>query len=467
MQITFHGAAGCVTGSKHLITLQNGDSILLDCGLFQGMGEATFNLNANFGFDAKTITAVVLSHAHIDHTGLLPKLIKEGFTGKIYCTPATKDLANILLQDSANIQEMDVKFANKRRAFYKLPLYQPLYTQQDATDTATHFVTHNYDTPFAVTESVQCTFTDTGHIVGSAAINLTIADGDVTKQLTFSGDVGRYTDAILKSPQPFAQANYIIMESTYGDTLHDQHTDTPDTLLQWINNICIAKKGKLLIPAFSVGRTQELLYALNTLENQGKLPKLSYIVDSPLSEDATTVLKAYPQYFNNTIQQVIQQGDKDPFMFAGLQYTQTVEDSKMLNYNNEPCVIISSSGMADAGRIKHHISNNIENSNNGILMSGYCEPNSLGGRLKTKPDSVTIFGQSHQVNAQIGELRSMSAHGDYNDLCNWLSCQNAAAVEHLFLVHGEPKVQQHLQQTLIGKGFKNITIPTLHQRVII
>ena len=465
MQVSFHGAAGCVTGSKHLVHLNNNSKVLLDCGMFQGMGKETFALNENFGFDASAITAVVLSHAHIDHSGLLPRLVAQGFLGNIYCTPATKALSTILLQDSAHIQKVDVKYANKRRLLNNLPPYEPLYTLADANKVTSLMITQDYNNPFTVIPGVQCTFTDAGHIIGSAAVHLTITEGDVTQQITFSGDVGRYNDAILKAPQPFAQANYIIMESTYGNSLHSRTTDTPDALLQWIINTCITNKGKLIIPAFSVGRTQEILYALNTLENEGRLPKLDYIVDSPLSQNATEVLKSYPQYYNNTIQQVILQGDKDPFMFVGLQYTQSQEESKLLNYRNTPCVIISASGMADAGRVKHHISNNIENSNNAILLSGYCETNSLGGRLKKQPKEVMIFGQSHQVNAKIGELRSMSAHGDYNDLIQWLSCQNPTLIKQLYLVHGEPDVQADFKNILATKGYNNVYIPKLHETV--
>jgi metallo-beta-lactamase family protein len=464
MQISFHGAAGCVTGSKHIIHLKNGKKILLDCGMFQGMGKETYDLNADFGFDPSAISVMVLSHAHIDHSGLIPRLIKQGFAGKIYCTPATKELTALLLEDSAQIQEMDVKAANKRRTLSKLPLFEPLYTKTDAINAMAQFVTYDYNKTFTILDSVTCTFTDTGHIIGSAAVHLKITENNITKQVSFSGDLGRYRDVILKSPQNFEQANYIIMESTYGNSLHDHSVDTPDLLLNWIEKTCLQKKGKLIIPAFSVGRTQEILYALSNLENEGRLPKLEYFVDSPLSEEATDVIKNYPQYYNSSISQVITNGDKDPFGFAGLRFVQSADESKLLNYKREACVIISASGMADAGRIKHHISNNIENSRNTILLSGYCEPNSLGGRLKRRPEEVMIFGLPHQVNAEIGELRSMSAHGDYEDMCQWLACQNPQQVERLFLVHGEPEVQLDFKQRLIKKGFVDVELPEMHEQ---
>jgi metallo-beta-lactamase family protein len=465
MKISFHGAAGCVTGSKHLIHLNNGKKVLLDCGLFQGMGKETYELNADFGFDPSTVTALVLSHAHIDHSGLIPKLVAEGFKGKIYCTPATKELASILMEDSAHIQESDVKQANKRRVLNKLPLYEPLYTIADALKAVSLFETVDYNKSFVVIDGVSCVFTDTGHIIGSAAVNLTITENNKTRRLTFSGDIGRYRDIILKSPQNFEQADYIIMESTYGDKLHDAAINTPDEILKWIKSCCVEKKGKLIIPAFSVGRTQELLYALSTLENENRLPKLDYFVDSPLSLEATEVLKNYPEYFNNHIKKVIQNGDKDVFGFEGLHFVADANESKLLNYRKEPCVIISASGMADAGRVKHHISNNIENSRNTILLVGYCEPNSLGGRLKLKPEDVMIFGQPHQVNAEIGEMRSMSAHGDYEDMCQWLACQNPKEVDKLILVHGEPEVRELFKTKLLKKGFTDIILPEMHDEI--
>lgn len=464
MKITFHGAAQCVTGSKHLVTLKNGKKILLDCGLFQGMGKETDPLNRNFGFDAAEVDVLVLSHAHIDHCGLIPKLVKEGFRGTVFCTPATKELAGILLEDSAEIQENDIKYVNKKRKLEKKELLTPLYTTDDAKRAKERFETREYHQWFTVTDGVECMFTDTGHIIGSAAVHLKINENGTQRTLTFSGDVGRYRDVILRSPDVFPQADYILLESTYGDSRHDEMSDTHEILLEWIEKTCIQKKGKLIIPAFSVGRTQEILYALNQLENERRLPKTDYFVDSPLSGEATQVLKNYPQYFNSRIQKVMQK-DADPFGFTGLKFVQSVDESKLLNYRKEPCVIISASGMAEAGRVKHHISNNIENSRNTILLVGYCEPHSLGGRLKKHPEEVTIFGLPHQVNAEIGEMRSMSAHGDYEDMMQWLACQDARLVHKLFLVHGEPEVQEAFKLRLIKKGFMDVVIPKLHEEI--
>lgn len=461
MKIAFHGAARVVTGSKHLISLNNGKKYLLDCGMFQGMGPQTDVLNRNWGFTPAQVTHLILSHAHIDHSGLIPKLVKDGFTGKIFCTPATHELTSVLLEDSAGIQEDDIKYTNKRRKAEGQTYLQPLYDTDDARRAMDHFVSVEYDTWHPVDEDVQVLWTDAGHIIGSAAVHLRIKEEGKEYHLTFSGDVGRYKDVILRSPETFPQADYILIESTYGNSLHDPVATTPDMLLEWITKTCLKKKGKLIIPAFSVGRTQELLFALNQLEEEGRLPPLDYYVDSPLSIAATEIVKHYPQYFNKTIQKVLDT-DKDPFAFKGLKYIKTVEESKLLNYRNEPFVIISASGMADAGRVVHHISNCIENSRNTILLVGYCEPHSLGGRLMAGAKEVHIFGVLHEVHAEVGSIRSMSAHGDYEDLTQFLACQDPRQVKALFIVHGEYEVQQAFRDRLIKKGFTDVEIPPLH-----
>jgi metallo-beta-lactamase family protein len=460
MKISFHGAAQTVTGSKHLLTLSQGRKYLLDCGMFQGMGKDTDSMNRNWGFDPSELRMLILSHAHIDHSGLIPKLIKDGFKGTVFCTPATKDLTSILLEDSAEIQEDDVRYINKRRASEGLPYLKPLYNVEDARMAMASFQVLDYGQWKMIDEGVELMFTDAGHIIGSAAVHLRITENGKKTAITFSGDVGRYRDVILKSPQTFPQADYIILESTYGNSLHDTHVTTPDLLLEWIEKACIRKKGKLIVPAFSVGRTQEILFALNQLELERRLPEINYYVDSPLSVEATEVIKSYPGYFNKSIQRILE-SDSDPFSFKGLRYIKTVEQSKLLNFSNDPCMILSASGMGDAGRVKHHISNNIENSRNTILFSGYCEPRSLGGRLLKGDKEVRIFGVLHEVHAEVGAIRSMSAHGDYEDLCQFLSCQDPRKVKRLFLVHGEPEVQEQFKDRLIRKGF-DTEVPSLH-----
>jgi metallo-beta-lactamase family protein len=462
MKIAFHGAAQTVTGSKHLLTFQNGKNLLLDCGLFQGMGSDTDSLNRTFGFDPKDVDAMLLSHAHIDHTGLIPKLVKEGFAGKIFCNDATMALSELLLEDSAQIQESDNKYHNKGSRAQGAPLARPLYTIEDAKACMASFEEREYGKWFPVLEGVEAMFTDAGHIIGSTCVHVRTTENGKQRQLTFSGDVGRYRDVILKSPQVFPQADIIVMESTYGNSLHEDVATSVDVLLSWIERTCFQKKGKLVIPAFSLGRTQEILYAFNQLQLEGRLPKLDYFLDSPLSMEITEAVKHFSSYFNKRIQKVMQ-SDSDPFAFDGLRYIKSADESKLLNYRNDPCVIISASGMAEAGRVKHHISNTIENSRNAILFTGYCEPQSLGGRLLAGAKEVGIFGVAHEVNAEIGAIKSMSAHGDYEDLYQWLSCQNPAAVEKLFLVHGEYEVQLAFQQRLIKKGFLDVQIPARHQ----
>ncbi len=462
MKIAFHGAARTVTGSKHLVTLSTGKKILLDCGMFQGMGDQTDSLNRDFGFNPQEVDVMILSHAHIDHCGLIPKLVKEGFRGKIFCTPATRELSQILLLDSAEIQEDEIKYANKRRVSQPLPYLQPLYTTEDAKKCMDQFVEVGYGLWYDVIDGVKAMFSDAGHIIGSTCVHVNINENGKETKLTFSGDVGRYRDVILKSPETFRQADYVLIESTYGNSLHDPAETTPDVLLQWIQKACLQKKGKLIFPAFSVGRTQELLFALNQLEIENRLPDLDYYVDSPLSIEATEVVKHYPAYFNKTIQKIME-SDKDPFAFKGLKYIQSVEQSKSLNFQDGPFVIISASGMADAGRVKHHISNNIENSRNTIVLTGYCEPHSLGGRLMAK--KVGIFGVEHEVHAEIGSIRSMSAHGDYEDLSQWLACQDVRLVKQLFLVHGDYDVQQEFKRRLVRKGFQDVQIPERHYEI--
>jgi metallo-beta-lactamase family protein len=432
--------------------------------MFQGMGDQTDPLNRDFGFDPHTVDALVLSHAHIDHCGLIPRLVKEGFTGKIFCTPATRELASILLLDSAEIQEDDIKYANKRRISQPAPYLEPLYTVEDAKRCMGQFVEKEYGEWFEVLDGAKAKFTDAGHIIGSACVHVDVNENGKETRLTFSADVGRYRDVILRSPETFRQADYILIESTYGNSLHDPAVTTPDTLLQWINKVCVGRKGKLIFPAFSVGRTQEILFALNQLEIENLLPDLDYYVDSPLSIEATEVVKHYPSYFNKTIQRVMQ-SDRDPFKFKGLKYVKTVDQSKALNFQDGPMVIISASGMAEAGRVKHHISNNVENSRNAIVMTGYCEPQSLGARLQSGVKQVGIFGIEHEIHAEIGAIRSMSAHGDYDDLCQWLACQDVRQVRQLFLVHGEYDVQQEFQRRLVRKGFLDVQIPERHYEI--
>jgi metallo-beta-lactamase family protein len=464
MNITFHGAARIVTGSKHIVELDNGKRVLLDCGMFQGHPQETDRLNRYWGFEPSDIDYLILSHAHIDHCGLIPKLVREGYKGQIFCTPATRDLAEILMYDSARIQKGDAKFLNKKLAAQKKPLITPLYTEADVAAVLPHFVKVDYHTQYKIDDHIELVFTDAGHIIGSAVVNLKLKgnNGHVTR-LAFTGDVGRYVNNIIKDPEIFPQADYVICESTYGDRLHEPAQLSAQKLLDTIVETCLKKKGNLIIPAFSVGRTQEIIYSLNQLDIEHHLPPLDFFIDSPLSLEATQVTIDHPECYNQRLLDFME-NDPKPFDFKNLHYIKEVEDSKALNDRTIPCVIISASGMADAGRVKHHIAHNIGERHNTILMVGYCEPTSLGARLVRGDKNVTIFGEPYKVMAEIKELRSFSAHGDYEDLCRFLSCQDTAQVKTLFLVHGEYPVQQTFRGKLQQKGFDHIEIPELHHQ---
>jgi metallo-beta-lactamase family protein len=463
MKIQFHGAAQRVTGSKHLIITDKGTKILLDCGLFQGLN--TQELNQQFAFDPHEIDYVILSHAHIDHTGLLPRLIKKGYSGKIFCTAATKDLCTILLGDSARIQESDLERINKRRAKRGEQLLENLYSQEDVEQTLSQMEAVDFRKEFWLNNEISCYFTDTGHILGSAAVMVTIQENNETKKLFYSGDIGRPNDKILKSPEAFSQADYIICESTYGARLHEPELNVKAHLQSIVERVCVEQKGKLLIPAFSIDRTQELVYALDQLENEGKLPKIKVFVDSPLSVNATQIMKKHPECFNPEVLEYLKRGDGDAFGFPNLYYVSSTEDSKKLNESKEPCIIISASGMAEAGRIKHHIANNIEDVRCAVLLVGYTSPDSLGGQLKAGMKKVNIFGKEFDVRAEVLVMDSFSAHADYQEIIQFLDCQDKANIKQLFLVHGELEVQQIFKEKLLAEGYSNVYIPA-HQEEI-
>ena len=457
MKIQFFGAARTVTGSKHLITTNKGTKILLDCGLFQGIH--TDDINQNFGFDPCQIDYVLLSHAHIDHTGLLPRLVRQGFSGPIYATPATRDLCEIMLSDSAFIQQKDLERVNKRRKDKNQTELELLYDAADVAATLELFRTADYQKTFYLNQNeVAVTFTDTAHLLGSAAINLEINEGDTTKKLTFTGDIGRPNDKILRMFDVFPQANFIICESTYGNRLHEPEADMKAHLLRIVRETCVEQRGKVLIPAFAVDRTQELIYALDQLSSEGLLPVIKVFIDSPLSVKATQIMKKHEECFNPDILDYIER-DGDAFAFPNLQYVSSVDDSKKINASNEPCIVISSSGMAEAGRIKHHIFNNIEKENTTILLVGYCSPSSLGGALKRGDKEVFIFGQKRVVKARVEVMDSFSAHGDYQEMIQFLGCQNPALVQKLFLVHGEYENQLAFKTRLEEVGFGHVEIP--------
>lgn len=464
MKIQILGAAREVTGSKHLITLDNGKKILLDCGMYQGKGMDTDSMNRNLGFSPRDIDYLILSHAHIDHSGLIPYIAKLGFEGSIITTHATRDLCAIMLADCGKIQEHDTEVNNKKRARKNLPPLEPIYNKADAEQAMQYFIGVPYDKSYRVTKGVKVTFTNTGHLLGSSVVNLRIKDGDRTIRIAFTGDIGRPVNRILRSPQPFPQADIIICESTYGNRLHDSTVVAEEKLLNVIKRTCVEKKGKLIIPSFSVGRTQEVIYSLNNFYNSGKLPRLKVFVDSPLSVNATNIFRLHRECFNDRMLELMET-DPDPFGFNDLYFVQQVEDSKKLNELQEPCVIISASGMMEAGRVKHHLANNISNAKNTILAVGYCSPTTLGARILRGDKEVSIFGNVYKVNADVERLDSYSGHADYNEMLQFLACQDTGKVRQVLLVHGEIDSQDFFRDKLKEKGFNQVLIPELGEEI--
>ena len=460
MTIQFLGAANEVTGSKHLITTRSGKRILLDCGMYQGKGMETDAANRDLGFDPKTIDCVVLSHAHIDHSGLLPYIYKLGFRGDIISTPATRDLCAIMLQDTAFIQAQDIRWYNKKMDRLHKPKVQPLYDNNHVERCMQHFVTVGYGRRYRLFDGVYLTFTNSGHMLGSAVCSFEIEENGEVKRIAYTGDIGRAKSHILCSPQPFPQCDYLICESTYGDRLHDDALVSEEELLGVVDSTCVYKKGKLLIPSFSVGRTQEIVYVLNKLYNDGRLPHIPVYVDSPLSVNATHIFRMYLGELNEEVQDDLR-FDDDPFGFNTLRYITDIRESKALNHNPNPCIIISASGMLEAGRIKHHVANHISDPSTTILIVGYCTPTSLGARIQN-PDLkwISIFGFDHKIKAQVSKIEGFSGHGDYKEMIDYLTRSvNVEAVRRTFIVHGELAAQETYKDHHYEAGFRNIEHP--------
>jgi metallo-beta-lactamase family protein len=462
MKIKFLGAAREVTGSKHLITTDSGRKILLDCGMFQGKGLETDSMNRELGFEPETIDHIILTHAHIDHAGLIPYMYKRGFRGSVVCTNATRDLCSIMLADSGFIQEHDTETFNKRRAKKGLPLVTPIYTQKDAVACMGLFIGVPYDMNFRIHDNIKVRFTSTGHMLGSGVANIQIIEEGQIKRIAYTGDIGRPVNRILASPVPFPQTDILITESTYGDRLHHDNLAAEEELLSILVQTCVEKRGKLIIPAFSVGRTQEVVYALNNFFNEGKLPRVDIFVDSPLAVNATTIFRLHPECFNQDFSHVLET-DPDPFGFNNLTYITKVEDSKKLNDHKQPCVIISASGMMEAGRVKHHLANNISDPRNTVLAVGYCSPATLGARILSGAKEVSIHGIVYKVNADIRKIDAFSGHADYKEMIGFLGCQEKSGVEKTFIVHGEYETQKKYVAELEKEGFRNLEIPARGQ----
>lgn len=469
MKIKFIGAAQEVTGSKHLITTDHGKKILLDCGMFQGKGLETDAANRNTMVDPKEIDYIILTHAHIDHSGLIPYFYKQGFRGKVICTDATRDLCNIMLPDSGFIQENDMVWFNKKRRKQGLPVLQPIYTEKDARACMQLFLSTPYNCYVNLDNNIKVKFNNTGHLLGSGCAIIEIDEGGEMTRIAYTGDIGRQYNYLLRTPEPFPHCDYIITEATYGDRLHSDRTHAEQDLLDIIYHTCIEKRGKLIIPSFAVSRTQEIVYLLNNFYNEGKLPeKIPVFVDSPLAVNATEIFRKYYDLFNDEVRNVVQY-DPDPFGFDTLTFVRDINQSKALNARKEPCIIISASGMMEAGRVKHHIANSISRQNNSILAIGYCAPTTLGARLlsEPKPEKISIFGTEHEVLADIFSLDAFSGHGDYNEMIEYLKCQDTSKVKKVFLVHGSPESLKFYKRQLRKAGFDDIVIPEPGETVVL
>ncbi len=465
MKLDFLGATEEVTGSKFLLTSQKGTKILLDCGMYQGKGLETDSMNRNLGFNPKEVDFILLSHAHIDHSGLIPYIYKQGFRGKVFCTPATRDLCAIMLADSGRIQEADAKQFNKKKERVDKEPIEPIYTEKDAAECMAQFISIPRNLTFNITPDISIQFIETGHMLGSGAIYITFKEGRKTRTLCYTGDVGRYNKRILPDPEPFPYADYIITESTYGDRLHSTLDDADKQLMLIVRDACAKRLGKLLIPSFAIGRTQEIVYTLHRLNKAGDLPDIEIFVDSPLACSATNIYRLHDENFNADLRQFME-NTKDPFGFDKLTYVRTIDDSKRLNEYNRPCIIISASGMMEAGRIKHHLANNIENSKTTILCVGYCSPNTLGAKIMRGDPVVSIFGENHQVRAHLERIDAYSGHGDYQELIRYLSCQKGnRRLKKIFIVHGEEGVRQAYAKHLAEAGFKKTHVPKFRESV--
>ncbi|MBO6576020.1 MAG: MBL fold metallo-hydrolase [Rhodothermales bacterium] len=463
MRLRFCGAARTVTGSKHLLELDSGHKILMDCGLFQGRRADSDRMNRSFLFDPKEIDVVLLSHAHIDHAGLLPKLWKEGFRGRIYATHATYSLSTLLLLDSAHIQEKDVRFINKLNRRRGHAPVAPLYERRHAEGVLEHFVGVGYRQPFEPVPGVSVEYRDAGHILGSATMVLTITEGGKTKRLGFTGDVGNPGRPILRDPQAMQDCDWLICESTYGGQTHEPG-DRAKKALQEVIERTAARGGRVIIPAFAVGRTQEIVYALDQLWNEGHLRHVPVFVDSPLAVNATSVFLAHPECFDAELHEYMLTDD-NPWGFDRLTYVRDVEKSKALNGNRVPMVILSASGMCEAGRILHHLRNNIGDDRNTVMMVGYCADHTLGKRIIEKRPEVRIFGEMHRLRAEVSVMNSFSAHADEPGILDFVGKLDQDRLQNIFLVHGAPKRQDAMAEAFRGAGYGNVQIPEFGETV--
>ncbi|GAB1432437.1 MBL fold metallo-hydrolase [Spirochaetota bacterium] len=460
MAITFcsEGAAREVTGSKHIINV-DGLRYLVDCGAFQGKREESDRKNRALVKDPDKLEAVILSHAHYDHSGLLPLLSKRGYEGNIYSTPATRDLANLIMMDSASIQARDAEYLAKQAAKKGSSFdWQPLYDEKDAIKATEQFVTVSYGRQFSIGPNFKAQFLDAGHILGSATIQASITDknGKVAR-IGFSGDLGRPNKPIIRDPEPMGPVDYLVLDSTYGDRQHESSIDAMERLADIVNKTA-ERGGKIIIPAFAIERTQELVYYFHMLVDQNRIPKIPIWVDSPMAVNATSIFQVHPECYDEEIHQAFLKHHKNPFGFNELHFSTSVNDSKKLNQLDSPAVIISADGMCEAGRIQHHLIHNISDDRNTILMVGYAAVNTLGRRIKDGQKEVRIHGDLFRVKARVEEIKAFSAHADYVESWDWIKAMDLSCLKTVFLVHGEDKALKAMKNYLEGKGLMDVRI---------
>ena len=436
------GAAEEVTGSKHILEV-DGRLYLFDCGAFQGKRAEADKKNRDFNVPADKLTAVVLTHGHYDHCGLLPLLGIHGFTGSIYATPATRDIANLVLMDSARIQARDAEYLQKQATKKKEQFdWKPLFTQEDVVQTINQFVTVSYHRPMWIGPNVQLEFYDAGHILGSSMAVVTATDSaGKTVKIAFTGDLGRKNKPIIRDPERIPAVDYIVIESTYGNRRHEDMHNAMQMLERAVKDV-VKSHGKIIIPAFAVERTQELIYYFHLLVDKKKIPQISIYVDSPMAVNATTIFQVHPECFDQETQDAFVKHHKNPFGFNALKFITSVDESKMLNSIEEPMVIISADGMCEFGRVTHHLANNISKPSTKIMLVGYMADNTLGRRLQNREPEVKIFGEWYQVRAEILQINAFSAHADYFETVEWLDSLDTSRLKQLFMVHGEPDAQQ-------------------------
>ena len=457
MKIQFIGAAQTVTGSQHLLHV-NGKKILLDCGLFQGRRKEAFEINKNFLFNPEEIDVMLLSHAHIDHTGNIPHLVNSGFKGHIYTTSATVDLCQIMLRDSAYLQERDLHYVNKKRKKQNKKLFEPLYTIDDVETAMNNFVGVQYDKIIEVAPGVKATWRDAGHILGSAGLLIEIRENGNYIRLGFSGDIGRPEMPVIRDPNILTDLDVLIMESTYGNRLHQVTEEVEEEVAKVVNEV-LERNGKIIIPAFAVGRTQLFVYILHKLFDQNRIPAVPIFVDSPLAVNATEVYRTHPECFDRETYRVFIENHEDPFGFNRLTYIRDVEESKRLNEFKGSCIIISASGMAEGGRVLHHLKNNIGNPNNLILFVGYAAQETLARKIMEGAEEVNILGDAHKVRAEIKQMDYFSAHADQKGLLDYLKYSQPDKLKNIFLVHGEEEQALPLKEKILNKGYKSVNYP--------